>query len=245
MRRGLRTLVCCLLLLGSGACAPESPTAFVKGSIKLSSDCVASATADTFWASGVYDIAPGGPNGSDLCDVPYRMMLLIHSFLRPGADADLGRAESNYLRVHSAEIKLMNLQRAPLGFVGEDAALPNPFLVPTGGVISPAASASEPASAAVPVEVIPVAYAPYLGMFVNNAIVAEIQLFGTTTGDVDIDFQPFTFTIDLCDGCLTICGDELAPNSTNPNAPTREDLAEGECDDNAGADGRFCVDPEC
>lgn len=243
MRRA--SLVCLLLVLALGACAPESPTAFVLGNLELDATCVASDTSELYRATGVYDISAGGPDGSTLCDVPYRMMLKINSSLRPGNDPDLGRAEPNYLRVHSAEIKLMNLQRQPLGFEDEGEVLPNPFLVTTGGIIEPASSPADPASGIAAVEVIPIAYAPYLAEFSNDQILAEVQLFGTTTGDVDVDFQPFTYPIEICDGCLTVCESRLAPTNTNVNAMTREELAGGRCDNNSGSDGHYCVDPGC
>ena len=245
MRRGLPSLVCCLLGLSLGACAPESPTAFVLGNLEVDATCVVSDTSTIYRATGLYDMAAGGPNGTSFCDVPYRMMLRINSSLRPGNDPDLGRAEPNFLRVHSAEVKLMTLQKQPIAFEDEDEVLPNPFLVTTGGIIEPASSPAEPASGIAAVEVIPIAYAPYLADFVNDQVLAEVQLFGTTTGDVDIDFQPFTYPIEICDGCLTVCKSRLAPTNTDADAMTRDELADGSCDDNAGADGRFCVDPGC
>ena len=245
MCRGLPSLVTCLWLLAVGACAPDSPTAFVEGSVKLDGECVATASADTFWAGGLYDIASEAPgSNSGACDEPYRIALKVNSFLRANSDPDLGRAEPNYLNVHSAEVKLMNLQRQTLLFEASDGTLPNPFLGTTVGIIGPS-SGDEPAAAIAWVEVIPAAYAPFLSDFVNDQILAEMQLFGTTTGAVDIDFQPFTYPIEVCDGCLTICSTALAPTNITEGAPTRGDLADGECDDNAGADGRFCVDPGC
>jgi hypothetical protein len=243
MRRGFPSLVSCLLVSSLGACAPESPTAFVVGNIKLGADCSTTDAAEAFWASGLYDVSPGAEGA---CDVPYRMALQVYSFLRQNNDSDLGRAEPNFLRVHSAEVKLMNLQRQPLLFDAEDAPLPNPFLVTTGGIIPPSAASGDPAPGVAFVEVIPVAYAAYLSEFVNDQILAELQLFGTTTGDTDIDFQPFTYPIDICDGCREVCASRLAPAPTAPEgAPTREDLADGECDSNSGSDASYCVDPDC
>jgi hypothetical protein len=242
MRRGLPSLVTCLLSSSLVACAPESPTAFVVGNIRLDGQCTATASADSFWAAGLYDISSGADQA---CDVPYRMALQVVSFLRENSDPDLGRAEPNFLRAHSAEIKLMNLQRQPLLFDDEESPLPNPFLVTTGGIIEPATSSGDPARGIAFVEVIPVAYAPYLSDFVGDQILAELQVFGTTTGDVDIDFQPFTYPIDICRGCRTVCSTLLAPTNPNDGAPTREDLTDGECDNNSGADASYCVDPDC
>lgn len=237
MRRGIQSLMCCVLLLTGVACAPESPTAFVQGNVPLDGECVASEDTEKLFLSGTYDVSPGS-DGS--CDVPYRLALLVSSFLRSNSDTDLGRAEPNILRVHSAEVKLMNLQRQTLLF--EEAQLPNPFLVTTGGILEPS-SGTEPANGIAFVEVIPIAYAPYLGDFVNDQILAEVQLFGTTTGDVDVDFQPWVYPVDICDGCLTFCASVFS--QAEMGGPSLDEFTEGTCRDNAGADDRICVDSGC
>jgi hypothetical protein len=228
-----------LALVGSG-CAPEGPTAFVTFAIAPDAHCLYASSAETFYPKGSYDISPDGGNGSKACDEPYQVVLKTNSFLRSNSDPDLGRAEPNILRVHSAEVKLMNLQKQPLLFADDEGTLPNPFLVTTGGILEPATS-NESASGVSAVEVIPVAYTPFLYDFVNDQILAEIQLFGTTTGDVDVDFQPFVYPIEICDGCMTLCQTTL-----DASMMLREDVVgEDNCDDNSGADGRVCIDPGC
>jgi hypothetical protein len=132
----------------------------------------------------------------------------------------------------------MTLQRETLVFDEEDPPLPNPFLVTTNNSLFPAVG-STPSSGVAAVEVVPTAYSPYLADFVGDQILAEIQIQGTTTGDVDVEFKPFDYPIEICDGCLTRCASTLTPENT------REDIAGDECDDNSGQDGRICFDPDC
>jgi hypothetical protein len=240
MRRELLVLVSCLLGLTFGACAPEGPSGFVTFNLAPDSSCTYSPSSgnNMFFDHGLYDISPGGGADSTACDVPYRVHLLVNSFLKPNADTQLGRAEPNILQLHSAEVRLMTLQRETLTFDDEADPLPNPFLVTTNNSLFPAVG-STPSSGIAAVEVVPTAYAPYLSDFVGDQILAEIQIQGTTTGDVDVEFKPFDYPIEICDGCLTMCGSILTPELT------RESFAMDQCDDNSGSDGRICFDPDC
>ena len=62
-----------------------------------------------------------------------------------------------------------------------------------------------------------------------------------TIGGVDIDFRPFTFPIQLCMGCLYRCMQaDVVDEGLDPI-----EVYGDECPDNAGADGRLCIDPDC
>jgi hypothetical protein len=93
--------------------------------------------------------------------------------------------------------------------------------------------------------VIPIDYAAQLDdggdRFVGAQILAEIQIFGTTTGDVDIDFKPFVYPIELCDGCLHVC----RQRDIRDKMRDEEDFIGQMCNDNSGIDGRVCIDPDC
>jgi hypothetical protein len=245
MRRGLSLFLSILFALSFsgafGACAPEGPSGFVTFNLKPDSSCTytPNASGNTFFPNGLYDISAGGESGSTGCEKPYRVHLLVNSFLKPNADNMLGRAEPNILQLHSAEVKLMTLQGETLLFDDEEEPLPNPFLVTTNNSLFPAMGAT-PSSGVAAVEVIPVAYAPYLTDYIGQEILAEIQILGTTTGDVDVEFKPFSYPVEICDGCLSRCASFLTESMMK-----REDFSMDECDDNAGADGRICWDPEC
>lgn len=242
MRRGVSVFLVCLFALAFGACAPEGPSGFVTFNLAPDSQCVYSAAAGgsaNFFSNGLYDISPGAKSGTTGCESPYRVHLLVNSYLRPNSDTSLGRAEPNILQLHSAEVTLKTLAGETLSFDAEDEELPNPFLVTTNNSLFPAMG-STPASGVAAVEVIPTAYAQYLQDFVGQEILAEIQILGTTTGDVDIEFKPFSYPIEICDGCLSRCASYLIETMMD-----RKDYAMDECDDNAGADGRMCWDPQC
>ena len=250
MRRASSALSVTFILLGLGGCAPEGPSGFVTFNLMPNSQCVYSPDIGTsnFFPIGLYDIAPGGGEliGQDpttSCRGPYFVHLLVNSFLRPNADAMLGRAEPNILQLHSAEVKLMSIQRQSIRFTNDagEVVFPNPFLVPTNNSLFPA-TGSTPATGVAAIEVIPADYAPFFDNedFVGAQILAEIQIFGTTTGDVDVEFKPFLYPIEICYGCLTLCASAIDGEEL-----TMEEVIGGECDDNAGADGRYCIDPEC
>jgi len=237
-RRIARNSIAALVIGLLSACAPEPPTAIIGGVVPPDSSCLVPSDSDTVLPHGSYDISPGG-GGFKFCKRSYFAFLKVLSYLRSTVDIGLGRPETNVLQLNSAEVRLMNLQRAQLVFEGSDPMLPNPFQVTANSTVQPGdgETASE---AVVPVEVIPAAYASGLTKLVGSKVLAEIKVFGTTTGDIDIDFKPYVFPIDICDGCLTRCEGDLAGSNV-----TLEDLIGDRCDDNAGADGRVCIDPDC
>jgi hypothetical protein len=246
MRRPSVALPLLLALVSLGGCAPEGPSGFVTFNVAPNSQCIYSPDVggSTFFPIGHYDIAPGGESDftgeeTENCRNPYIVHLLVNSFLRQNADATLGRSEPNILQLHSAEVKLMSIQRQTILFTQTNPPLPNPFLVTTNNSLFPA-SGNTPATGIAAVEAIPSDYANQLRMFIGGQILAEIQIFGTTTGDVDVEFKPFVYPIEICYGCMTLCGSVIEANML-----TEDEVIRGECDDNAGADGRVCIDNEC
>jgi len=239
MRRSLPHLWIFALVLT--ACAPEGPSGFVTYNLQPDGECVVSPEpgANFFVPIGRYDISSGFNGDSNNCDRPYILNLLVNSYLRPNSDPDLGRAEPNILQLHSAEVRLMDINRATIGFDRPGAALPNPFQVTTNNSLFPTEGTS-PSTAIAAVEAIPTAYASQLEMFVGSQILAEVQIFGTTTGDVDVDLKPFVYTIQICDGCLTRCR-SMYPAELNLDDVYGEDT----CQDDASADGRVCLDRDC
>jgi hypothetical protein len=238
MRRSLPRLSLWIAPLVLTACAPEGPSGFVTAHLVPDEECIVSNEpgANPFVAQGLYDVSAGDQGD---CDAPYILNLLVNSFLRPNNDVGLGRAEPNVLQLHSAEVRLMDISRATIEFNRGDTVLPNPFLVTTNGSLFPT-DGDEPSTAVAFVETIPSAYAEQLDGFDGLQILAEVQIFGTTTGDVDVDLKPFVYTIQICDGCLTRCGACISSEASADDI-----YGEGVCRDNASADGRVCVDPRC
>jgi hypothetical protein len=242
MRPALPFACFVLLVLGLSACAPEGPSAFVTFNIPPNGSCVVSPDSTVFRAYGLYDISPGGNGRGNYCEKPYILNLLVNSYLRSNSDDTLGRAEPNILQIHSAEVRIMSLDKVTLEFTDSDPPLPNPFLVTTNNSLFPARG-DTPSMGIASVEAIPVAYAPYLSGFTGDQILAEVQIFGTTTGDVDVDFKPFVYPIQICDGCQTLCASQLV--EADGTTRSVEDVYGEACPDDAGADGRICLDRGC
>jgi len=87
-------------------------------------------------------------------------------------------------------------------------ALPNPYLV-TSSVVIPASTAlGGISSGAAAAPGIPSAYRPALDAVFQdsgfNSIVIDIQAFGSTSGGFSQKSPPFSWPIELCEGCLGI-----------------------------------------
>jgi hypothetical protein len=236
MRCALVTSLCLASLFA--ACAPEGSSAYVSKNLLLDSSCKVSIDGTEFLAVGEYDIAASTSAKSLFCQKSYFMHLVVNSNLKANANDATGRAEPNVLQITEAEIRLVDIeQQATIGFDKKSNALPNPFRVKSN-ITLPPTTGRDPTMGEVPIETIPVGYASQLTPFVNKQIIAEVQIFGKTLGDVNIDFATFSFPIHICQGCLTRCLSEF----TNAS---KSEIYGDNCDDNAGADGRLCVDPDC
>lgn len=230
----------CLLACLFGACAPEGSSAYVSYNVPLDSECEASPGATEFLYVGLYDIADGGDweagAKSTFCRNSYYLHLIVNSSLKSNASSATGRAEPNVLQVTDAEVTLIDIEKQ--GRIPFNDGLPNPFRVKTNNTLAPT-TGNDPTTGVIAVEAIPVGYHSQLSNFVGSQLLAEVQVFGTTTGDVDIDFKPFSFPIRICEGCLKRC------LSTFGEDPSEDEIYGEECADNAGADGRVCADPTC
>lgn len=237
MRCALVTTLCFASLLA--ACAPEGTSAYVSKNLILDSNCKVNVDDTEGWAVGSYDIAGSTNMRSVACQKSYYMHLVVNSTLKANANEATGRAEPNVLQITEAEVSLLDIeQQALITFDSKSGELPNPFRVKSNITLEPT-STTDPAKGAVPIETIPVGYASGLTDYVNKQILAEVTIFGTTIGDVDVDFRPFTFPIYICQGCLTLCADAIETGAT------KSDIYGDECDDNGGQDGRVCVNPNC
>lgn len=209
---------------------------FVSFNLMPDADCIFDASpGTTFYPAGLYDLERRTDDASDACDQPYRVHLLAMASFEPDAGAGTAVGDA-VLQIHSASVELMTSERKPIAFDAVAPPLPNPFLVTTSNTLALTPN-GEMATAIAAVEAIPLAYAAQLTPFVGSQILAEIRLLGTTTGDEDLDFRPFVYPIELCAGCLIVCETDLP-------APRDEVLGDG-CADQAGADGRICIESGC
>jgi hypothetical protein len=237
---------------GSDAAAPDGSDAAVPHAGGLSGsviynlvpklDCTFdvpnAGAAFLYYPVGYYDLERRADEVSDMCELPYVVHLLLEASFDPGSDAGMTPGET-VLQLHSASVELMTTQGEPIAFGAGAQPLPNPFLVTTNSAIALHAD-GQPARAIAAIEAIPVAYASQLDDHVGGQILAEIRMFGTTTDEVDLEFAPFAYPVELCAGCLVVCSSYLRDELLTP-----EDLLAGACEDQAGADGRFCIEPDC
>lgn len=241
MRRQLAVVT---MLSLAASCAEEGPSAYIDFNLVPDEQCVLSPSGDvSFYGVGLYDIADGGQTGATGCRHSYFLNLRVNSALRANRDEPLGRAEPNVLQINEVEVKLLDAATGgTIDFTTGGVSLPNPFLVTTTISLDPSDDA-EPSRNVATIEAIPAAYAPLLrGNWAGGQIIAEIQMFGTTLGDVDVDFKPYFYPIQICDGCLSMClRADILDNSLTPDDVVNEDM----CRDNRGADGRICIDSGC
>lgn len=233
MRCALVTSLCLASLLAG--CAPEGASAYVSKNLLLDSNCEVNVDDTKFLAVGEYDIAGSTTVRSPMCQRSYYLHVVVNSQLKANANAATGRAEPNVLQISEAEITLVDIeQQGVITF----KKLPNPFRVKSNITLEPS-SGTDPTQGEVPIEAIPLGYAPELTDFVGQQIMAEVKIFGTTLGDIDIDFATFEFPIHICQGCLTVCKSKV------PSTASKDDIYGDHCNDNAGADDRICVNPGC
>jgi hypothetical protein len=237
--RSVSSLAVVSLVSALVACAPEGSSAYVSFNVPPDESCLVQPSSDIFIASGLWDI--GRTNAAnDFCKRPYFLHLIVNSSLKANARDSTGRAEPNVLQITEADVRLLDEEKNTIHFkvkkgdTADDPARPNPFRVQTANSLPPS-SGRDPSKGVVSIEAIPKAYADKLTDFVSHKVLVEVQIFGTTTGDVDIDFKPFVFPVSICRGCLSIC-------QTTVTA-TGADLIGTGCNDNGAQDGRYCVDP--
>ena len=241
MRRVLVTFSSLICLFA--ACAPEGPSAYVSVALPVPQSCIVTPDSDVYLAVGQFDIANGADydagRKSTACQKSYYLHLLVNSNLKSNANDATGRAEPNVLQINEAEVELIDIeQQATIPFDAKADPLPNPFRVKVNNSLPPTTS-SEPSKGVVAVETIPSGYNSQLRDYIGKQILAEVQIFGTTIGDIDIDFKTFSFPIHICEGCLTRCGADFDEGSS------QDEIYGDNCPDNAGADGRICVDYTC
>jgi len=209
--------------------AAEANGAFISGNIKPDSACGYSPDGPQT-QSGVFDIAPGGSSDliggdeTDSCNQPYALFLLVES---QGDELAL---------FQQAEVTLLSASSDRLPFESGES-LPNPFELTVAGRVD-----GETGQGIVQVNAIPPQYAAQLESFIDDEseIVIEVSLEGRTISGRSIGTQAFRIPVRICYGCLTLCGSVIEENMMVP-----DDVIGDECGDNAGADGRVCIDPEC
>jgi hypothetical protein len=226
------------LVVATG-CGEGEPTvsAYVESVPLLDSDCRSDPEMPERRAQGLYDLT--GP-----CNNDYQLPLWILAQL-PQAALDrrgMGLDEPDVLEVAASRIELQTFEGTPIQVT--DPAQANPFdapteptyLLPPPGTIQPRGYRK-----LISVRAIPHAYAQALADQDRTSILVRIELEASvryrTNGvyqEEEVPVEPFTFPIDLCEGCLTEC---LSSAPDLRDSCTAIPLT--------GMDDRICLDPSC
>src|SRR5262245_13192301 len=172
----------------AGGCGPDE--LFVNANVGLDEDCKVRPDDEHALELPVFDIAPGGEAGSRACADPFVAQLWVEN---PNGERG---------RVTEAEVRLLTLDKHTLQFNTEDGAQPNPFL------INAASPLPADGSGVVELQVVPNDYAPFLVDFAGQEILAAVTLFGELADGGELESESFEFSIQICDGCRTLCASE-------------------------------------
>jgi hypothetical protein len=174
------------------------------------------------------DVAEGGLSSSSCLD-PYRVHAWVKSLSR---DA---------LFIEGAEVTLRSLDRRAIVFNRVEPVLPNPYEVAIGELaLSPAET--DTTDGVIALDLMPDRYIAQLDRFDGKRIIADVKLIARNEGGERVVSASTTFGIDLCVRCLTMCLErDVFDEGLTPDVLSDPAL----CQDNAGADGVICFDPDC
>jgi hypothetical protein len=199
--------------------------AFISGHAALNSSC--EPQTDHLIGNGMFDIAHNPSGGSstqsEYCSNPYTMNLVVDSM------------SDDLILFDEAAVTLRDVETGDMiAFDALSKQLPNPYKVLASGRIARGAE-----EGVVPVAVIPSNYRDQFDAFVGRGISVEVRLSGVARSGGRVSTQAFRFPVMICKGCLTHCSSDF------PEGSSDTDIYGDSCIDNAGADGRICVDPAC
>jgi hypothetical protein len=149
----------------------------------------------------------------------------MHLLVRRIEETEAREDDDDPLLIVGAEVRLTTLAGDTLAF---DERTPNPFMVVSDATLEPLDG--EPQDAIARVDAISTVHAAQLSAFVDQRIIAEARLFGATLRNGRFTVRPFSYPIELCEGCLTRC---------------RSGTTTQECPGLAGADGTTCIGEDC
>ncbi|MBM4361654.1 MAG: hypothetical protein FJ104_03155 [Deltaproteobacteria bacterium] len=226
-----RSAIAALLLGGSAlsaaGCADNGSTLFIQGVITLRApECVYKADpGGTFLGSGTLDVALRST---------YTAGVLVGNQYQPRGDKENLRTETTRVLLKGAEITLTDSQGKEIS-CGEGCQ--GTFSVYGSGFAN-SADAREPGYGPFIAEVIPRAVGEWAAAQLGanrqarRTLVAEIRVFGETTGGQEIDSGAFTFPIEVCYGCLVsypLAAMDLSVDPPTCSASVRDTPAASSC----------------
>jgi hypothetical protein len=181
-------------------------------------------------AAGLVDVAAGGTAESTSCLDPYRIHAWVKSF-------DRGE-----LIIEGAEVELMTPDRRTIVFNRGELELQNPYVIDANARFSPAMDADAKTEGVVALDLMPVTYLDQLDRFDGAQLIAEVKLIGRDGEGERVLFAATPYGIEVCVGCYTMCLQQDVIDSGLTPADVSDDTR---CQDNAGANGAICFDPDC
>lgn len=194
----MRPLLIAVLAVATvcSACVDDNPGLVVAGNVKPDSACLFAATGGTLVSYGIYDVALVHPY--------FAAPLFRSGLVSRTATEGPPRAEPNDVLIEGAVVELTAVDGTSLGVASYSVAMT---------AFVPAAVDGEPGKASGLVEAIPASVGVELAAMTAGApttIVAHMTFFGHTTGGTAIDSNPWSWTIQVCTGCLQApCADLL------------------------------------
>jgi hypothetical protein len=180
-----------LLVAMSAGCTEETTGFYIQGNVKIDSpECIARAeSSSTLLFTGALDVA---------LKHDYEATLLVGSQLAPRGDKTNLRTETMVATITGAEVHLYN-------DVGE---LRTEFTVPSTGVITPS-SGDDPGFGVMTAILVPETTGRELEAELTDfrerrTLVAEVMVFGKTIGGLDVESSPFTYVVEVCEGCRVL-----------------------------------------
>lgn len=169
----------------------------------------------------------------------YQATVLVANQLTPRGVKKQLRTETQGVELEGAEVTVTDARGAVL----------DEFTVPAGGFVSTNSSESAGYGIAL-VTLIPPGLGGRLrdglpGRNSSQTVIAQIRVFGTTLGGTEITSGPYTFPIDVCNGCLVDFPLEAVEDTGDGRvcAGSTEDIESSQCirGQDASIDCRECA----
>lgn len=211
-------LTVCLSMLAT-TCVDQSPELVIYNASPVDDSCMGKPIETVFLARGKYDV---------FCGNNYSVWFEVWSYLIERGDIEKPRAETNLVKLERAEVQVMTADGAEI--------IPR-FSDSITGTVLPG-KADEPGKTVVLIDIIPAQeqVLAAIDRFIDQKIVANIKVFGTTSGDVDVESAEFQFPIVICDTCFTV----LVNSCVFTDTEIQRAEEAGGCQSGNGYDGDLC-----
>ncbi len=229
--RSFAVLVWCVALVSASGCETNNVSLYIAGNIlpeAQESGCTVAPDGTLQVPNGILDLQELiNSNTGEPLRRGYTVFPLYVNQLRPGRNP-VG-ADPNGIHVTAAVVTLYDEGRRPLSLPG---GLANPFTVATSTFV-PSSDQSVGSVVA-----IPDAYRRALGGAEGTTIIVGVQPIAQTTGDTNVESEPWFWPVDICRGCLIECTSPSAGAGDNIVCTPGQDVPTPvQCPDDMGMTG--------